>query len=381
VSVRPTFLRPRRPPYGGLVVVCLLAGLAAAPRAGATLAAPSAVAAPPEITVTITGTPGLNGWYVSNVTVDWQVEGETSSSGCDTVTLGADTPGTKLTCSAESGGDQTIKSVTIKLDKTPPAAVATADRLPDANGWYNQPLTVSSAATDLTAGVASCSSAPYSGPDNASAIVIGSCDDNAGNSAGTVLAFKYDATAPSLTALRTSPANRAVDILWSKSADTRVVEVARAPGRNGAAESIVFRGLASRYRDKRLVVGRKYHYRVTGFDQARNTSERVVDVVATGPLLRPRPGRMIAPGERPRLAWVAVKRASYYNVQLYRKHKILSVWPARPSFQLGRTWVYRGHRYRLRPGVYRWYVWPGFGRVSAARYGRLLGRSTFVVSG
>jgi hypothetical protein len=30
--------------------------------------------------------------------------------------------------------------------------------------------------------------------------------------------------------------------------------------------------------------------------------------------------------------------------------------------------------------VYRWYVWPGFGRISAARYGRLLGSSTFVVA-
>ena len=108
----------------------------------------AAIVAPPEITVTITGAVGLNGWYTSNVTVDWQVDGETSSSGCDTVTLSADTPGTTITCTAANGGDQTIKSVTIKLDKTAPSAGAAAERPPDSNGWYTQPLTVSSSGQD-----------------------------------------------------------------------------------------------------------------------------------------------------------------------------------------------------------------------------------------
>jgi hypothetical protein len=59
---------------------------------------------------------------------------------------------------------------------------------------------------------------------------------------------------------------------------------------------------------------------------------------------------------------------------------VLSAWPVRASFQLPRSWVYNGRRYRLRPGVYRWYVWPGIGRISANRYGALLGSSSFVVS-
>jgi hypothetical protein len=29
--------------------------------------------------------------------------------------------------------------------------------------------------------------------------------------------------------------------------------------------------------------------------------------------------------------------------------------------------------------VYHWYVWPGFGRLSVAKYGNRLGGSTFVV--
>ena len=365
-------VRPRRRLFRRLVVLWPVVGLLAFdPRA--------ACVAPPEITVTITGVLGLNGWYPSNVTVDWQVDGETSSSGCDTVTLTADTPGTTITCTAANGGDQTIKSVTIKLDKTPPSAAATAERVPDSNGWYTQPLTVSSSGTDGTSGMASCSSAQYSGPDNAGAVVTGSCQDNAGNSAATSLSFKYDATAPTLTGLKTRAGNRTVELVWKKSGDVRVIEVVRTPGRNGAAETLVFRGLASKFRDKRLAVGRKYHYRVTGLDDARNKSERAVDIVATGALLRPRPGQRIAPTGPLTLHWVAVKRASYYNVQVTRNGKILSVWPTRSGFQLRRTWVYKGHRYRLRPGVYHWYVWPGFGRLTAGDYGRLLGSSTFVV--
>ena len=101
MTVRPTLLwLRRRRPFRRLVFLCAVVGLF--------LLTPSAVATPPEITVTTSGTLGLNGWYRSNVTVNWQVEGENSSTGCDTRTLSADTPGTRITCMAESAdGDQT----------------------------------------------------------------------------------------------------------------------------------------------------------------------------------------------------------------------------------------------------------------------------------
>ena len=78
--------------------------------------APQAAATPPDIQVTIFGTLGSNGWYRSNVTVNWDVTGEENSSGCDARTLTADTAGTKITCTATSGGglEESIKSVTVK---------------------------------------------------------------------------------------------------------------------------------------------------------------------------------------------------------------------------------------------------------------------------
>jgi hypothetical protein len=343
------------------------------------LVTPSASANPPEINVTIYGTLGANGWYRSNVTVNWTVIGAQISTGCDAKTISADTTGTKITCTASSGGDETTKSVTIKRDMTAPSAAPIPVRPPDANGWYNRPLAVSFAGADETSGLEGCSSAQYAGPDNVAAAVVGSCRDNAGNVTGTGFSFRYDATAPTIFGITAKRGNRSAELTWRKSTDTMLVAVVRAPGRDGAGETVIHTGADAGYRDAGLVVGRKYEYRVVGVDEAANRSEQKVDFIATGALLSPAPAESVkAP---PELTWTPVKGASYYNVQLIRGEKVFSAWPARTVLRLRRTWIHDGRRHRLRPGVYRWYVWPGYGRIKAARYGKLLGSSTFVVTG
>jgi hypothetical protein len=346
---------------------------------GMLVIAPGASGGAPVITPVIIGTLGSNGWYTSNVTVNWVFDAPVeSSTGCDAKTIQADTTGTTLTCSATRDGYTTTVSKTFKVDKTLPSAVPVPGRAPDANGWYNHAVTVAFSGTDGTSGIESCSSTGYGGPDNATATVAGSCRDIAGNVVGASFAFKYDATPPSVFAVTTKRGNRSAELTWRMSADTQVIEVLRAPGRNGEGETVVYRGNATGYRDTGLVVGSKYEYRVAGIDVAANRTEHKVDFVATGALLYPAAAERVT--SPPSLAWIRVKGASYYNVQLVRGRKVLSAWPLRTNFRLRRTWTYKGRRYRLRPGVYRWYVWPGFGRISAARYGRLLGSSTFVVS-
>jgi hypothetical protein len=346
---------------------------------------------PPVITVRAFGTlgsddgkPATDGWFVSNVTVNWRVDDPESPilwwSGCDPRTLNTDTPQISLTCSATSeGGGPVSVTKTFTIDKSAPTVGAAPTRQPDANGWYNQPLTVAFSGTDAMSGIQSCSSAAYSGPDNGAATVNGSCRDNAGNVAVSAFAFKYDATPPGLMAVKAKLRNRSAEVTWRKSADTLVVEVLRAPGRKGQGETVVYRGSETGFRDTGLVVGRKYEYRVTGFDQAANRSDHTIEIVARGALLNPAPGAHVT--SPPTLAWTPVRKASYYNLQLIRGRKVLSVWTLRPSFQMRRAWIYKGRRYRMKPGVYRWFVWPGFGRIKAANYGRLLGSSTFVVVG
>jgi hypothetical protein len=344
----------------------------------------SGLSAALDIQYTITGTLGTNGWYVTNVSVKWIVSGETKTAGCDTHPVTVDTTGQTITCQAWNENNNppefATKSVTIKLDKTAPSVSIALERQPDANGWYNRPLTVGWAGADATSGIASCAAIRYAGPDNASALATGSCTDKAGNVAGSSFPFRYDTTAPTLFAVNTKLGNRSAEVSWRTSADTRVVEVLRAPGRNGQGESVVYSGTATGFRDTGLTVGRKYEYRVSGVDEAANRTEHKIAIVATGALLSPAPAARVSLKSPPRMIWTPVKRANYYNLQLIRGRKVLSAWPLRPGFQLRRTWVYKGRRYRLQPGVYRWYVWPGIGRVSAGRFGRLLGSSTFVVT-
>ena len=80
------------------------------------------------------------------------------------------------------------------------------------------------------------------------------------------------------------------------------------------------------------------------------------------------------------LHWRAVQGASYYNVQIYRAgKKVLSTWPAKTSLLVARSWRFARHRFRLKAGRYRWYVWPGYGSRSADRYGRMIIAGTFIV--
>jgi hypothetical protein len=72
-----------------------------------------------------------------------------------------------------------------------------------------------------------------------------------------------------------------------------------------------------------------------------------------------------------RFAWRAARGADYYNVQVWNAsmtRRVAIRWPS------GRTL-----RVALRPGRYRWYVYPGFGAKARARYGGLHGQGTFVV--
>ena len=93
--------------------------------------APGATGDVPLINLSVYGTLGQNGWYVSSVTLDWSFSGPLySSTGCSNMTLTADTPGTTFTCTATSLDRSTTMSLskTIKLDQTPPTLSKLAAR-------------------------------------------------------------------------------------------------------------------------------------------------------------------------------------------------------------------------------------------------------------
>ena len=158
------------------------------------------------------------------------------------------------------------------------------------------------------------------------------------------------------------------------------MQLLRSPGSNGENESVVFQGAGSTtsFLDGGLRAGRTYHYRLQAADEAANEATRPLEFVGRGALLYPGPGERVS--KPPLLVWSAAPRATYYNVVLVRGRRVFSAWPVRARLQLPRSWKYHGRRYKLRAGAYRWYVWPGRGRLAAGRYGKLLGGSSFVVS-
>jgi hypothetical protein len=141
----------------------------------------------------------------------------------------------------------------------------------------------------------------------------------------------------------------------------------------------VYKGRAGRYTNKRFKNGLYYRYAVVSYDHAGNASRGAGAVVPPSILLRsPRDGRRVH--GPPLLVWNAVAKARFYNVQLYYGlQKVLSAWPNQPKRKLSRSWLYGGRQFQLRRGIYRWYVWPAFGLRAKARYGQLLGQSTFSV--
>jgi hypothetical protein len=174
----------------------LLGGLAALTG----FAAPAARAAGPAIAYTVTtGTTVNLGWYVSDVTAQIQVSGATDTTCPAVKTFHASSD--SLDCSATDGTSTVTFHLQFKIDKDAPTVTGgSADRSPNANGWYNAPVTVAFTGTDPTSGIASCTTAAYSGPDSGSAGVTGTCTDVAGNvSAPSTYTVKYDSTPPGVT--------------------------------------------------------------------------------------------------------------------------------------------------------------------------------------
>jgi hypothetical protein len=345
----------------------------------------------PIVAYSIDGITGSNGWYRGStsgdfVSVRWSVTDPespiTSTSGCETGPAIGPTTGTTRTCTASSaGGTTSVTTKVIRVDGDPPTGVvASANRAPDANGWYNHAFGVAWSGGDATSGIASCTSTTYAGPDQGGATLSGGCTDMAGNSASTSFAFRYDATPPQLASVSVQSKDGANIVQWKSSSPADSAAITRV-ARGKTTERPLFSGTGVGFVDKKIEDGVEYRYSVRTYDQAGNASAtRTVlalpKVVSLGKL-----GYTPRTAGQPILNWPTRAGAAYYHVQLFRNGKrILAAWPLSTELPLHARWRWAGRRYRLSPAKYEWFAWAGFGPRRAARY-KLLGHSTFIVPG
>jgi hypothetical protein len=331
--------------------------------------------------------PDVNGWYNRPVGITFSGSDQTSGvESCTTTTYqGPDAASASAlgTCRDAAGNVSSPVGVGLRYDSTAPAVIgAHAERRPDHRGWYNHPVGIAFSGRDLTSEVQGCTTTTFAGPDTHNASVAGHCIDRAGNVSGPLsLSLNYDATAPSITDLKTVPGDGRVAVRWRMGAETKAVEVVRTPGARSRRASVVYRGEGKSFHDKAVVNRRRYVYRVRVWDAAGNSASRVVAVVPGPRLLSPTGNAVVSLAEVSTLRWTPVRRASYYNVQLHRDgRKIMSAWPSESKFRLKHTWTYRGRQWRLEPGRYRWLVWPGYGPRAGNDYGEMLGPVSFLVS-
>jgi hypothetical protein len=158
-----------------------------------------------------------------------------------------------------------------------------------------------------------------------------------------------------------------------------VLNAKRAP-RSARDGSVVYHGSSAKVTVKlpKLSAGKLVRFAVFAADKAGNTSP-----AARTTITMPKPSPVsLAPNGKlagdPDLTWNAVTGATYYNVQVFEgtqaSKRVGISWPTVTKWTLPGKYMQKGK-------VYTWYVWPGIGAKSSAKYGKLIGKVTFTYTG
>ncbi len=190
---------------------------------------------PPTTEIVIHGDKGQDNWYRSKVTVELNGKDNEGGIGLEYTLYSLDNENWQIYSDPldfdqegehaltyqsfdKAGNEGERNTITFRIDTIPPSVISRADRIPDVNEWYNDPVTVTFTGQDTGSGIAKCAGPIiYNKPDNAYAFVEGSCADKAGNIASASSNFKYDSTNPVLTASASSKGAPYASSLWTNS--------------------------------------------------------------------------------------------------------------------------------------------------------------------
>jgi hypothetical protein len=155
-------------------------------------------------TISAAPSPGANasGWNNTNVAVTFTCadagSGVASCPPTQTVTVEGPNQAIAGTVT-DKAGNTASASVTLNIDKTPPAITASASPTPNTAGWNNSNVTVTFNCSDQTSGVAFCAPPTTLTTEGSKQSISGSAVDIAGNTATASVTVNLDKTPPSVT--------------------------------------------------------------------------------------------------------------------------------------------------------------------------------------
>lgn len=231
-----------------------------------------------EITFEILGTQGENGWYTSDVTVDFTCTDDAAGvKNCpQDITYTANGTQAAATYSVvdnveRSAVDAGVNVPEIKIDKTAPVITASVSGTPNQAGWYNQPVTVTFTCTDIGSTVNTCTSPVELSTNGANNTATGTVKDFAGNTATvTTNPIKIDLNAPSkinnLSSINVT--STSVRLSWSAATDNNALDDYSIL-RNGQE---IAKTKLTDYLDQNLQPNTTYEYTIVARDVASNTT-------------------------------------------------------------------------------------------------------------
>ncbi len=197
-------------------------------------------AAPPTTVSSLSGPQGTNGWYKGAVAVtltatdtvgpafiastSYSIDGGSNIGYTSPFTVsGEGIHAIQFYSVDQARNVEMLKTITIKIDRTPPTIGSSRTPTPNTNGWNNSAVTVSFQCADALSGLAAGSPpAPtILSAEGAGQSVTGLCQDLAGNSSSaTISGINLDKTPPTIgittpVSVATYAANQSVNAAYS----------------------------------------------------------------------------------------------------------------------------------------------------------------------
>jgi len=121
----------------------------------------------PSAAIALTGTSGLSGWFTTAVLaelsaedgtaglarIEYELDGGGWSPYSETLVLGDGTTTLRGRSVDEAGNVSEVAQEIVKVDTAAPHTECAADRAPDHDGWYTEPVTLTLSASDAASGV------------------------------------------------------------------------------------------------------------------------------------------------------------------------------------------------------------------------------------